>query len=138
MAFSGITSQQNSQNNDISTPDILPLYGEVVNKWSLSGKVCAPPKASIGSTVTLKIDVTSFSESSGAGPTIMYFVINGNNAHTVDVSGTGVYTYNWNVGLNYGNINFHAKYLSGSEFEEYYPADDVVIEFNPVILLLLM
>ena len=122
MAFSGITSQQNSQNNDISTPDILPLYGEVVNKWSLSGKVCAPPKASIGSTVTLKIDVTSFSESSGAGPTIMYFVINGNNAHTVDVSGTGVYTYNWNVGLNYGNINFHAKYLSGSEFEEYYPA----------------
>ena len=122
MSFSGITTQQNSQNNNINTPDILPLYGEVVNKWCLSGKTCTPSKASIGSTVTLKIDVTSFSESSGAGSTPLCFIVNGNNVHTVDVSSTGVYTYNWNVGLNYGNISFHAKYLSGSEFEEYYPA----------------
>ncbi len=119
MAFSGITSQQNSQNNDISTSVIKPLsYGLTADKWSVSGKTCAPSSATIGNTVTLKIDVTSFSESKCAGPTIMYFYVNYKNDHTVDVRSTGVYTYNWNVGLNYGNINFHAEYLSESAWED--------------------
>jgi len=130
MAFSGITSQQNSQNNNISTSVIKPLsYGLTVDKWSVSGKTCAPSKASMGSTVTLKIDVTSFSESKCAGPTIMYFYVNYKNVHTVDVSSTGIYTYNWNVGLNYGNINFHAEYLSESAWEDY-PAH---LGFKPMV-----
>ena len=31
--------------------------------------------------------------------TPLCFIVNGNNVHTVDVSSTGVYTYNWNVRL---------------------------------------
>ena len=95
---------------------LLPAFGEVVNTWSLSGKTCAPSSASSGSTVALKIDVTSFSESSGAGPTVMYFVVNGKKIHSTDVDGTGVYTYNWSPAYANTTVSFHAEYLSGSEF----------------------
>ena len=97
---------------------LLPAFGEVVNTWSLSGKTCAPSSASSGSTVALKIDVTSFSESSGAGPTVMYFVVNGKKIHSTDVDGTGVYTYNWSPAYANTTVSFHAEYLSGSEFIE--------------------
>ncbi len=92
------------------------LLGEVVNSWHVSGKTCAPSSASIESAITLKIDVTSFSESSGAGDTALYFIVSGVNVHTVYIGGTGVYTYTWDVNSMPGNINFHAEYLSGSEF----------------------
>ena len=95
---------------------LSPAMGEVVNTWSLSGKTCAPSSASSGSTVALKIDVTSFSESSGAGPTVMYFIVNGKKIHSTDVDGTGVYTYNWSPGYANTTVSFHAEYLSGSEF----------------------
>ncbi|WMT51150.1 MAG: hypothetical protein RE471_09250 [Ferroplasma sp.] len=98
--------------------ELSPAFGEVVNTWSLSGRTCAPSSASSESTVALKIDVTSFSESSGAGPTVMYFVVNGKRIHSTDVDGTGVYTYNWSPGYANTTVNFHAEYLSGSEFME--------------------
>ena len=92
------------------------LLGEVVNTWHVSGKTCAPSSASIESAITLKIDVTSFSESSGAGDTPLYFIVSGTTVHTDYIGGTGVYAYTWDVNSMPGNINFHAKYLSGSEF----------------------
>ncbi len=92
------------------------LLGEVVNTWHVSGKTCAPSSASIESAITLKIDVTSFSESSGAGDTPLYFIVSGTTVHTDYIGGTGVYTYTCDVNSMPGNINFHAKYLSGSEF----------------------
>ena len=95
---------------------LLPAFGEVVNTWSLSGKTCAPSSASSESTVALKIDVTSFSESSGAGPTVMYFIVNGKKIHSTDVDGTGVYTYNWSPAYANTTVSFHAEYLSRSEF----------------------
>ena len=97
---------------------LLPAFGEVVNTWSLSGRTCAPSSASVESTITLKIDVTSFSSSKCAGDTVMYFIVSGKNVHTVDVGSTGVYTYRYTVNNSPGNINFHAEYLSGSEFME--------------------
>jgi len=92
------------------------LLGEVVNTWHVSGKTCVPSSASIESAITLKIDVTSFSESSGAGDTPLYFIVSGVNVHTDYIGGTGVYAYTWDVNSMPGNINFHAEYLSGSEF----------------------
>ncbi len=92
------------------------LLSEVVNTWHVSGKTCAPSSASIESAITLKIDVTSFSESSGAGDTPLYFIVSGTTVHTDYIGGTGVYTYTCDVNSMPGNINFHAKYLSGSEF----------------------
>ena len=77
-----------SVSNSSAAEALSPAMGEVVNTWSLSGKTCAPSSASSESTVALKIDVTSFSESSGAGPTVMYFVVNGKKIHSTDVDGT--------------------------------------------------
>ena len=108
------TNSISNVNKNILSPANSP--NEVVDEWHLSGRTCAPSSATIESKITLKIDVTSFSESSGAGDTVMYFIVSGMKVHTVYVGGTGVYTYTYTVDNTPGNINFHAEYLSGSEF----------------------
>jgi hypothetical protein len=115
-AFGSIGTAVNS--NMDAQPSNVKMSDEVVNTWSLSRKTCAPSSASVESTVTLKVDVTSFSSSKCAGDTVMSFIVSGRSVHTVDVGGTGIYTYSYTVDNTPGNINFHAKYLSGSEFFE--------------------
>ena len=115
-AFGGMNTTVISNIDD--QPSNTKMMGEVTNTWSLSGKTCAPSSASFESTVTLKVDVTSFSSSKCAGDTVMSFIVSGRSVHTVDVGGTGIYTYSYNVDNTPANINFHAKYLSGSEFFE--------------------
>ena len=116
LASYGETANTSASSN--AAEALSPAFGEVVNTWSLSGRTCAPSSASSGSTVALKIDVTSFSESSCAGPTVMYFVVNNKKIHSTDVDGTGVYTYNWSPAYANTTVSFHAEYLSGSEFME--------------------
>jgi hypothetical protein len=122
MSFSAITNDTNNNaSNNINMPEAASrnLYGEVVNTWGVSGKTCSSQSVSeYNNSVTLTIDVTSFSESHCAGPTPLMFMVSGHNVHTVDISGKGKYSYSYIPGIP-GNVCFYAKYLSGSEFEDY-------------------
>ena len=81
--------------------------------WTISGSISQNPTAMpYGQSVTLIVDVTSYSSSGGGGAGGIQWVVDGTVVHAVSISGIGVWSYTYIPVV--GSHSWDVRYLSSA------------------------